>query len=76
MDTIELIGYIATLLLVISFVPNNVKTIRSLNCVACVFFVIYGILLGNKWPIIISNGMIACIHLYYLFKSKATALNS
>jgi uncharacterized protein with PQ loop repeat len=69
-DTTETIGYLATVLLVISFLPRNVKYIRSINFFACIAFVIYGVLLGLKWPIIISNGLIALIQLYHLIFNK------
>lgn len=69
-DTTELAGYLATILLVISFLPRNVKYIRGINFFACIVFVVYGVLLGLKWPIIISNGLIALIQLYHLIFNK------
>jgi len=68
--TAETIGYIATLLLVASFLPRQLRYIRGINFIACLFFVVYGILLGWKWPLIISNGIIAIIQLYHLFWNK------
>ncbi|GAB3010590.1 YgjV family protein [Niabella terrae] len=71
MDTrIEIFGYIAMSLLVLSFIPTRVGLIRTINFCACIFFVIYGVLLGLKWPIIISNGLIAIIQLYHLLVKK------
>lgn len=67
MDPIELTGYIAMILLIISFIPKKLTTIRIINLTGCIFFVTYGILLGWKWPLIISNGLIAAIHLYHLY---------
>ena len=74
-NTTEVIGYIATALLVISFLPRNIQYIRTINFVACVAFVLYGILLGMKWPLIISNGLIALIQLYYLLFNKKLKVN-
>lgn len=68
--TIEIIGYTATAILVISFLPKNVKWIRIINLIGCLFFVAYGILLGWKYPLIISNGLIALIQAYHLFWAK------
>jgi len=63
-------------LLVISFIPKKLSLIRVINMVGCLFFVLYGILLGWKWPIIISNGLIACIQFYHLFlTNKKLAAN-
>lgn len=67
MDRVEIIGYIAMTLLVLSFIPRQLKLIRVINLIGCIFFVAYGFLLGNKWPIIISNGLIAVIQIYHLF---------
>lgn len=67
-NTIELIGYIATTVLVISFIPKNVNWIRVINLVGCLVFVAYGILLGWKYPLIISNGLIALIQAYHLLR--------
>lgn len=73
-DTTEIVGYLATVFLVISFLPRNVRFIRIINFFACLVFVVYGVLLGLKWPIIISNGLIALIQLYHLFFNKKNAL--
>ena len=69
-STIELIGYLATAILVISFLPKQVKWIRLVNLLGCLLFVVYGILLGWKFPLIISNGLIACIQVYHLLRAK------
>ncbi len=74
--SVETVGFIAMFLLVISFIPKKLGLIRIINMVGCIFFVLYGILLGWKWPIIISNGLIACIQLYHLFiANKKPAAN-
>lgn len=65
-STTEIIGYIAMTLLVISFLPKNLKLIRIINLAGCLFFVAYGVLLGWKWPLIVSNGLIAAIQFYHL----------
>jgi uncharacterized protein with PQ loop repeat len=67
---VELVGYLAMVILVISFLPKNLKWIRIINFIGCVVFVLYGILLGWKYPLIISNGIIAIIQIYHLLKSK------
>ncbi len=73
-DTTEMVGYLATVFLVISFLPRNVLFIRAINFFACLVFVVYGVMLGLKWPIIISNGLIALIQLYHLFFYRKKAL--
>jgi uncharacterized protein with PQ loop repeat len=74
--SVETVGFIAMLLLVISFIPQKLGLIRIINMIGCIFFVLYGILLGWKWPIIISNGLIACIQFYHLsLTNKKPAAN-
>ena len=70
MNYVEIVGYFAMTFLVLSFIPNQVKPIRIINLVGCLFFVAYGILLGWKFPIIISNGLIAIIQVYHLIFAK------
>ena len=75
-DSTEWVGYLAMAFLVISFLPTQLNQVRILNLIGCIFFVIYGYLLGWRWPIIISNGLIAIIQLYHLLKSKSTKTNT
>lgn len=71
-NNIEIVGYFAMALLVISFIPKQLKVVRIINLVGCILFVAYGILLGWKYPIIISNGLIGLIQIYHLFLAKKT----
>ena len=64
------VGYLASVLLIISFMMKNVKTLRIINSFGCAAFIYYGILLGNDLPIIITNGFIVAFNLYYLFIKK------
>jgi len=65
----DIIGYIGTLLVVISFLMKNIFLLRLINVMACVVFVIYGILL-SLIPVIITNLMIISINLYFIIKEK------
>ena len=66
---VEWFGYLASLFVMMSFLMRNITTLRYVNTLGCMFFVIYGILL-NSWPIIITNAAIILVNLYYLFVSK------
>ena len=66
----ELVGYLAMLVLLISFLMKDIRHLRKLNTIACGFFVVYGFMLATSWPIIISNAAIMGINLHYLFLKK------
>ncbi|MGB0185483.1 MAG: uroporphyrinogen decarboxylase [Flavobacteriaceae bacterium] len=68
--TAEWIGYVATVVLLISFAMPHLRALRMVNSVACLLFVVYGVLLSTAWPIIISNAAIFAINIYYLFLKK------
>lgn len=68
--TTELVGYLAMLFLLVSFLMKDISRLRTLNTLACALFVAYGFLLDISWPIIISNSAIFGINLYYLFFKK------
>jgi len=62
----EWVGYLASVALIISFMMKNVKTLRIINSVGAVFFIIYGYMLHTSWPIIITNVFILLTNIYYL----------
>jgi hypothetical protein len=64
----EGVGYLATLVLMISFLFKNINTLRIVNTIGSVLFVIYGFLLATSWPIIISNAFISGVNIIYLTK--------
>ncbi|MCB0539471.1 MAG: YgjV family protein [Chitinophagales bacterium] len=65
----EYIGYAATIFLMISFLLKDMKKLRMVNTVACLFFIVYGYYI-NSIPIMLSNAFISCVNLYYLVVSK------
>jgi len=67
----ELIGYLASLFVLLSFLMRNITTLRYVNSIGCLFFVAYGILL-DSWPVIITNVAIVCVNFYYLVIQKKT----
>ncbi len=62
----EWIGYLASIALIISFMMKNVHTLRMINSVGAILFIIYGIKLATSWPIIITNVFILLVNIYYL----------
>ena len=67
--TIEIIGYIAMLLVGISFLMKNVRTLRMINLIGCLIFIYWGFLI-NKPPVYILNSFIVLVNFYYLFLRK------
>ncbi|MBD0824314.1 uroporphyrinogen decarboxylase [Aestuariibaculum marinum] len=65
----EWIGYAAMAMLLLSFTMKAVTKLRIVNSIGCLLFVIYGFMLDPiAKPIIITNGAILCVNLYYLLK--------
>jgi len=68
----ELVGYLASLVLMISFLMKNINTLRIINSLGCSLFVVYGFMLATSWPIIISNTFILGVNVFYLTKHFRT----
>jgi uncharacterized protein with PQ loop repeat len=68
------LGYLASLFLAISLLVNNDLKFRWINNFGCISFIIYGVLI-HEWPIILTNGILVCINLYYLIKLYQTQEN-
>lgn len=68
MDTnlFEWIGYAASIFIVLSFVVNNLKSVRIINMIGCLCFVVYGTYF-EFWPVVIPNIILVFIQLYFLF---------
>lgn len=73
MNWVELVGYIASAFVVLSFAMSSIVKIRTISLVGCVFYVAYGALIGSL-PIILANATIVvfhCVALYKEFSSKS-----
>ena len=68
-NTTEVIGYLASLFVLLSFFNKDMRKLRIVNSVGCGLFVVYGIMLGSI-PIIITNVAILAVNGYYLFIKK------
>lgn len=62
------IGYLASLVLMISFLMKNINTLRIINSVGAVLFIVYGFMLATSWPVIITNAFILGVNVFYLAK--------
>ncbi len=66
---VEWVGYAAMATLLLSFTFKSVTKLRIVNSLGCLLFVLYGFMLEPiAKPIIITNGAIFFVNLYYLLK--------
>jgi len=63
---VELVGYLATAVLVSSFAINDFLLFRIVNSIGCFLFIVYGIL-KKATPVTITNLIIVALNLYYIF---------
>ncbi len=68
----DYIGYIASGVVLLSFLMRKMIFLRIVNTIGCVFFIVYGILLGEA-PVIITNAAIVLINIYYLSRTSKEA---
>ncbi len=61
----ELVGYLASALIVVSLLMSSVHRLRVINLIGAVVFTVYGLLIGSI-PVVLTNGAIVVIDLYYL----------
>lgn len=65
MSSTELIGYLASALVVVSLAMTSVVRLRVVSLVGSVVFVVYGALLGSI-PIILTNAAISVLNVWFL----------
>lgn len=61
----EAIGWAASALVVLSLVTTSIVRLRVVGLVAAAAFIAYGVLI-EAWPIVITNAVVALIHLWRL----------
>lgn len=66
---VEFLGILATLFVLMSFLMRKVETIRIINIIGAVLFVIYGICI-NSLSTWLLNAVLVIIHTVYLIKYK------
>lgn len=66
-NSVELIGYLGSILVAISLMMKSLLRLRIINLIGALFFTLYGVLL-SAYPVAFLNGIIVCIDLYYLMQ--------
>ncbi len=67
MSFIEILGYIASILVAISLTMSHILKLRIINLLGAITFSIYGYLV-LAYPVFIVNSFIVLINIYYLIK--------
>jgi len=73
LTVVEVVGYLASIVVLCSFTMKDVKKLRKVNMVGCLLFVVYGFMMPTiriGLPIIITNAAIFGINVYYSFVTK------
>ena len=65
----EILGTIASLIVLISFLMKGEKNIRLVNILGAVMFASYGVMI-NAFSVWFLNGALVLIHIYKLVKQK------
>lgn len=64
----EYLGYLASIVIMISFLMKNMITLRIINSIGGFLFIIYGVLLSMSIPIILTNTFVVGVNVFYLIK--------
>ena len=66
-NILELIGYISTVVVLISFLMTSVVKLRIVNTIGSLIFTVYALLI-KTYPTALLNLGIVCINIYYLLR--------
>ena len=69
----EILGIVATLFVLLSFLFTDEKRIRPINAIGAALFVVYGVIIGAH-SVYILNGALIVIHIYKLVKHRKSAV--
>lgn len=67
MEPIEILGLIATFIILISFLLKGETKIRIVNSFGAAIFAVYGIIIG-AWSVWLLNIALMIVHIVYLLK--------
>ncbi|MCW8345533.1 YgjV family protein [Vibrio sp. ZSDZ65] len=66
-NMVEILGYAASIMVAISLTMKDIVKLRVLNFIGCALFTAYGLAIDSM-PVVITNGFIACVNVYFLAK--------
>jgi len=71
MNWIEGLGYLATVVTLVSMIVKDMVTLRLVNSIGCLLWIAYGLSKGDT-PILLVNGIILGIHIIALIREGKT----
>lgn len=66
---IDILGYIGTVLILLSFTIEDMRKLRIVNSIGCIVWIGYGIGIGAN-PTILVNGCVLVIHSWWFIKNR------
>lgn len=66
---VEWLGYLASILVAISFVMKSISKLRLVNLIGGVCFVMYGFTI-HAWPVVLINLFTIGVNIYYLTRNE------
>ena len=78
MNLLEIVGWIATFVVISSFLVNNMLKLRTINFFGATLWLIYGII-AQSFSIIFLNIVVMCIQsykIYFLIKKYIFLINN
>lgn len=69
MNAVEIVGYVASALVVASLAMRSVVKLRTVSLIGSLAFVVYGVLIGSL-PVLLTNSAIAVINVFYLSRER------
>ena len=70
-NSVECLGYLASVLVAISFLMKSINKLRFMNMIGGICFVIYALAI-NAIPVALINLFTVCINVYYLTKKNTS----
>lgn len=67
MSNVEIIGYVASCLLLLAMMMTSVIKLRILNTIGCILYIVYGLKIGS-YPVALMNCAIACVNIVHITK--------
>ena len=68
MSGVEIIGYVASCLLLLAMMMTSVVKLRILNTIGCILYIVYGLFIGS-YPVALMNAAIACVNIVHICRS-------